>query len=201
MIMRADEKVLCIRRNELPAEWIFDFVAVPMSSNHLNGMISSVHFDFFRRRDIENNPEYKQLIPYVIVFDAEQRILTYRRQGTEKRLHSQYSVGVGGHINEYDHRRSDILVDTLMRGMLRECLEELHVDCNNFLFRGIINEEKTEVGHSHLGLVFTASVDENQQIFSEELKDICFRTEKDIMELKLELWSILAMKLLVADNI
>ncbi len=49
--------------------------------------------------------------------------------------------------------------------------------------------------------MFTASVDENQQIFSEELKDICFRTEKDIMELKLELWSILAMKLLVADNI
>lgn len=56
-------------------------------------------------RDLaEEDPYFRQLIPYVVVINESQEILTYRRSKAsgEDRLHDKYSIGVGGHINSSD---------------------------------------------------------------------------------------------------
>lgn len=107
----------------------------------------------YRPRDeVEQDPGYKQLIPYCI-FRCGGEIFSYRRgklQG-EGRLHSKRSVGIGGHISSEDHGRES---SAYREGMRREIAEEVYVDCG-FEERcvGLINDDETEVGRVHLGIV------------------------------------------------
>lgn len=59
-----------------------------------------------RRGDVEDDPTYKQVIPYVIVCDRKDRFLVYNRgeEGGETRLANKWSLGFGGHINPEDCR-------------------------------------------------------------------------------------------------
>jgi predicted NUDIX family phosphoesterase len=105
---------------------------------------------FMPRSEAERNPEYKQLIPYVI-FACENSIFTYRRSGGgEKRLEGNLSVGVGGHINPVDFDS----VDPYMAGMKRELAEEVAIYTEfEEVTGGLLYDPSTEVGKVHLGIV------------------------------------------------
>ena len=120
----------------------------------------------FRPRDaVEEDPGFKQLIPYVIFRhrDAAGRttVFHYTRgkgQG-EARLHSKRSVGVGGHISA-----DDCTPDTKVpyaEGMRRELAEEVYLD-TPFTERcvGLINDDETPVGRVHLGVVHLCDVEQ-----------------------------------------
>lgn len=79
--------------------------------------------------------------------------------------------------------------------MKRECKEELGVEINDISLLGIINEEKTEVGHAHLGVVFKPKVS-SQLPASDELKNWQFVNIDKLSDLNFELWSSLAMRLI-----
>src|ERR1700722_9574637 len=66
-------------------------------------LLDPAHFSFLPRSLAENDPSYKQLIPYVVLKYRDQ-IFHYRRgQGAgEKRLRALRSIGIGGHINPSD---------------------------------------------------------------------------------------------------
>ena len=55
------------------------------------------------RSRAEEDPAFKQIIPYA-VFTSGEKILHYVRgaKSGEKRLVSKGSIGVGGHINDHD---------------------------------------------------------------------------------------------------
>jgi predicted NUDIX family phosphoesterase len=105
---------------------------------------------FEPRDSMEHDPAYKQVIPYVVLRDGERFFLMRRtRAGGDARLHDRYSIGVGGHVNPGDR--------DLAGGLLREWTEELVADFVP-VFRplGLLNDDETDVGRVHLGVVFIA---------------------------------------------
>ena len=62
-------------------------------------------YEVKRRGDMEEDPNYKQLIGYVLLKDeVTGEVLVYKRLvgGGEARLHGKASVGIGGHMNEVE---------------------------------------------------------------------------------------------------
>jgi predicted NUDIX family phosphoesterase len=105
------------------------------------------------RSEAELDKRHKQLIPYVLILCGD-RILRYRRGkgGQETRLHGLYSVGVGGHISEEDHGLFSKALG-YRDGMRRELMEEVAIDEFNEAAVAVINDDSTEVGFVHFGVV------------------------------------------------
>jgi predicted NUDIX family phosphoesterase len=119
-------------------------------------VVSDPHCQFVRRGDAETDPAYKQVIPYV-VFVCEDSVFAYRRgkRGGEERLHEQYSVGIGGHI-EVDDRTLFSQDDFgYFDAMRREVVEEVIADFPDEPPRcaGLINDDSVDVGRVHFGIV------------------------------------------------
>jgi predicted NUDIX family phosphoesterase len=108
------------------------------------------HGRFEPRPAMENDPGFKQIIPYLVLRDGERYFLMRRtRAGGDVRLHDRWSIGVGGHLNPGD--------EDVDRGLRREWAEELVADfVPDFRFVGLLNDDTTEVGRVHLGAVFLA---------------------------------------------
>ena len=109
-------------------------------------LISSSHF-FLDRPTAEVSPQYRQIIPYVVIRCGDDYFVLERTaKQTEARLHHKVSLGIGGHINPGQ---------TLLDGMEKELGEEVDVDTDFALrFAGILNDDSTEVGRVHLGVVY-----------------------------------------------
>jgi predicted NUDIX family phosphoesterase len=109
---------------------------------------------FRPRSEVEDDPGFKQIIPYVI-FRCGDAVFSYTRgksQG-EARLHRLRSIGVGGHVSESDADGRATL-DAYEIALERELDEEVEVDSDGTLRRvGLINDDSTPVGQVHLGVV------------------------------------------------
>lgn len=107
---------------------------------------------FLRRADVEEDTNYKQLIPYVILHHKK-KILSYRR-GTllsEKRLLHDYSIGIGGHISVND---PNLFTTSYEEGMRREVQEEIYIDSeyeSNAV--ALLNDDSNDVGKVHFGII------------------------------------------------
>ena len=118
-------------------------------------MVNEKH-EFHPRPEMEDDPTFKQIIPYVLLSRMGE-ILALRRlkKGGEKRLHGQISIGVGGHINPVD----DAEGGALMAGLRREVDEEVGVEhVLSLTPLGVINNDLDEVGRVHLGFLFRMEV-------------------------------------------
>jgi predicted NUDIX family phosphoesterase len=118
---------------------------------YLKTLLDPAHTSYRPRPDMEQDPSYKQLIPYCI-FQFEDKVFHYRRgkgQG-ESRLHSKRSIGIGGHISAED----DLATNAYEEGMRREIAEEVFLESGvRSECIGLINDDQTEVGQVHLGVV------------------------------------------------
>ena len=105
---------------------------------------------FEPRAAMERDPAYKQVIPYLVLRDRGRYFLMRRtRAGGDERLHERFSIGVGGHVNPGD-------LD-LAGGLTREWSEELAADfVPEFRLLGLLNDDETDVGRVHLGVVYLA---------------------------------------------
>lgn len=187
-----NENVLFIERKILESAVDLSQEIIPMSESLLN----SLSYGFVPRAAAETDATKKQLIPYVLLLDSEGRVLVYRRNGSEKRLSQKFSAGIGGHVNDGDD--SGNLLDTLLKGACREIQEEicLTVLPKQLKMIGMINEEVTEVGHSHTGVVFSLDVDGKCMNFDKEIAEPEWLNPKDVPFENAELWTALAIKLL-----
>jgi predicted NUDIX family phosphoesterase len=105
----------------------------------------------YRPRDeAEEDPTWKQVIPYLLLRDGGQLFLMRRTSaGGDARLHERWSIGVGGHLGPADRSVED--------GLRREFEEELVADWSPELQPlGLLNDDRTPVGQVHLGIVFEA---------------------------------------------
>lgn len=109
-------------------------------------LIESEHL-FIDRAVAERSPQYRQIIPYVLIVNDNQCFVTRRlRTGNEARLHDKISLGIGGHINPGHD---------LLEGLQKELDEEVTIDGDYEIeFAGILNDESAEVGRVHLGAVY-----------------------------------------------
>jgi predicted NUDIX family phosphoesterase len=125
---------------------------------------------FLGRTELEEDPSFKQIIPYAIISNKESFYLFKRTsRQTEKRLHNKFSLGVGGHMNPNDSMESNeqYLIDELKRELfeevklLNECLIE------NIEFIGFLNDDTIPVGRVHLGLLYNIHVS-NKEVYINE---------------------------------
>ncbi len=155
--MATEERVLCFQRKLLEELGVFQGLSLEIEK-YLPVVTSSSQILYLNRSDAEQDKRYKQLIPYVLIF-CHDRILRYRRGkgGQETRLHGLYSVGVGGHISEEDH---GLFSNQLgyHEGMRRELMEEVAIDEANDAAVAVINDDSTEVGFVHFGVVHVMHV-------------------------------------------
>lgn len=140
------EQVMVVERERI-ATFLVEYGIVRDGVDEMLDRIQELHF-FIDRPTAEISPEYKQIIPYVVIRHGETYYLLQRtRKQTEARLHDKYSLGVGGHVNP----------DTpeLLDGLHKELEEEVEVSGDyDLTFAGILNDDTTEVGRVHLGAVF-----------------------------------------------
>jgi len=116
---------------------------------------------FRKRSELEEDPSFKQIIPYAIISHKESFFLFQRRSGqTEKRLHNKLHLGVGGHVNpgRSDEPDAQFLIDELKREFFEEV--RLSNDCSieDIEFIGFINDESIPVSRVHIGLLYNIRV-------------------------------------------
>lgn len=147
------EQVLCF-----PADIIGDFKGVARYVNVRelwNAVVKSDRLAWVDRAKVEDDPSWKQIIPYCVLAGHE-GIFRYRRtkKGGESRLHDKWSVGVGGHINPVDGDTS-IGSTAVQNAIMRELFEEVgfldEVVSQPF---GVLYDPSNAVGQVHFGLVY-----------------------------------------------
>lgn len=108
------------------------------------------HARYAPRAEMEQDPAWKQLIPYLVLRDGDRYFLMRRtKAGADARLHDRWSIGVGGHLNPGD--------EGLTGGLRREWREELDAAFEPaFEPVALLNDDTTEVGSVHLGIVVLA---------------------------------------------
>jgi predicted NUDIX family phosphoesterase len=125
---------------------------------YLKNLFDPMHITFRPRDEMENDPTFKQLIPYCL-FRSGGELFHYRRgkaQG-EGRLHSKRSIGVGGHISSQDQNQA---VSIYLEAMHREIDEEVYLETTySDTCVGLLNDDATEVGRVHLGIVHIFDLD------------------------------------------
>jgi len=155
--MATEERVLCFERRLLEDLGVFQGLNLEVEK-YLPVVTSASNLVYLNRSDAEQDKRYKQLIPYVLLICAD-RILRYRRGrgGQETRLHGLYSVGIGGHISEEDH---GLFSNNrgYQEGMRRELIEEVAIDEAKEAAVAVINDDSTEVGYVHFGVVHVMPV-------------------------------------------
>lgn len=119
---------------------------------YLKTLLDPSYTSYRPRDQVEEDPSFKQLIPYCI-FRHDGNLFHYKRGNTqgEERLHSKRSIGIGGHISLNDENASE---SPYLEGMRREIEEEVFIE-TKYSHRcvGLINDDQTEVGKVHLGIV------------------------------------------------
>ena len=116
------------------------------------------HGFFVERRHAEQDATMKQLIPYCVVVRRGEVFLMRRlASGGESRLHGKRSVGVGGHVNPVDGPAGG---DVLAAALRREVEEELCIGGPwDVRLVGVLNDDSTDVGAVHFGLVGVVTTD------------------------------------------
>lgn len=152
--MNTKERVLCFERKLL--DNLGTFQGLSLDVEKYFSAVTSDNTLLYRDRDkVEEDKNFKQLIPYVLILCGN-KILRYRRgkAGGEKRLHDLMSVGIGGHISDKDGSYS-----RYREGMRREIMEEVAIADAEAEAVALINDDTTEVGSVHFGVVHIVRVD------------------------------------------
>lgn len=174
---------------------------------YLAALLKPEHVSYRPRSEMESDPSFKQLIPYVIFRHRDSAgrtsVFQYTRgkgQG-EGRLHSKRSIGIGGHIS-VDDAAAAATSDPYREGLRRELAEEVIIDSNyTEQCVGLINDDESEVGRVHLGVVHIFDVDQpNVRPRETEIMECGFRPIDELLAdtTGLETWSAICLRALFA---
>jgi predicted NUDIX family phosphoesterase len=154
---------------------------------------------FLSRPQMEQNLNYKQIIPY-LVFKYQDKYFLMQRSasGSETRLRSKFSLGIGGHIREDDMQGSSIF-----DWARREFAEEVDFQGElNVAVLGILNDDSDDVGKVHLGFVMLLTGDSDKITVKSELKsgELLTIAACSLFEPQMENWSKLVFEYLKKQN-
>jgi predicted NUDIX family phosphoesterase len=164
------------------------------------------HVSYRPRHEVEEDPGYKQLIPYVIfrhLRGGRTTLFAYTRgsgQG-EGRLHRKRSVGIGGHISSGDAATPG--ANVYEEGLRRELREEVIIDTAvRESCVGLINDDETPVGQVHLGVVHIFDVETpSVQPREQEMFECGFQPVEELLKdlPAFETWSQICLRALFAS--
>ena len=188
-----NENVLVVKRE------LFDELGCFQGLNfqpekYLRAILSRGSNFFIPRTEAENDPAYKQIIPYALMA-FEETVLHYVRgkKAGEQRLVAKGSIGIGGHMNETDESLFALDEQAYRGGVEREVNEEIKID-TPFEDRivALLNDDSTEVGRVHLGIVHIFKLKEPRvQKREAMITGLAFLTKEELMARResLETWS------------
>jgi predicted NUDIX family phosphoesterase len=151
---QSDENILVVRRSLFDQLGSFQGLRFE-PEKYLSTLLSRGNSFFVPRSQAECDPTHKQIIPYVLLA-FQDRVLYYVRgkKAGEPRLVAKGSIGIGGHMNETDESLFALDESAYRAGVEREVNEEIKID-TPFEDRivALLNDDTTEVGRVHLGIV------------------------------------------------
>ncbi|MEA3209651.1 MAG: hypothetical protein QOE70_2708 [Chthoniobacter sp.] len=149
-----DENILVVRRALFEQLGPFQGLSFEVD-RYLPALLARQNNFFTPRAAAETNPELKQIIPYVLLVHAG-RVFHYVRgkKSGEQRLVAKGSIGIGGHMNDGDEHLFALDREAYNTAVQREVAEEVRLETpytNRIV--ALINDDATEVGRVHLGVV------------------------------------------------
>lgn len=197
---KEEEQVLVIERKIIEQEGMFHGLNLDIE-RYISKIFAPGALKFMPRSEAENDPTYKQLIPYVLL-GYQGKLLSYVRgkQAGEKRLVGNRSIGIGGHINPIDNPLFGVQ-EMYLTAVEREVDEEVNIKANHIeTIIGLLNDDSNEVGQVHLGVVHLWELDSPDVEKREKMiTQIGFMSPGELDEVResLETWSSLCLDGLV----
>jgi len=149
-----DENVLVVRRSLFDELGSFHGLHFE-PQRYIDSFLKRENNFFLQRAKAENDPTHKQIIPYAIIACGD-NVLHYVRgkKAGEQRLAAKGSIGIGGHMNDADESLFAWDEAAYRAGVEREVNEEIKIE-SPFEDRivALLNDDTTEVGRVHLGVV------------------------------------------------
>ena len=187
------ENVLVIKRS------LFDRLGAFQGLNfeperYLETLLSRGNNFFLSRTAAEVDPDYKQIIPYAILSHGD-RVLYYVRgkKAGEQRLVAKGSIGIGGHLNDRDESLFAWDEKAYRAGVEREVNEEIRIGTTfDDRIVALLNDDDTEVGRVHLGVVHVFKLDQAKVDKREAMiTNLEFLTQDELLSRRdsLETWS------------
>ena len=189
------ENVLVVRRS------LFDQLGSFHGLNfepqrYLDAILARGNNYFLARATAETDPTHKQIIPYALLACGD-RVLHYVRgkKAGEQRLVAKGSIGIGGHMAEDADKFLWHSTDeeTYRAGVEREVNEEIKIDTPfEDHIVALLNDDSTEVGSVHLGIVHVFKLKEPQvQKREAMITGLTFLSKEELLSRRetMETWS------------
>ncbi len=196
--MAGEEQVLVVERKVLEQAGMFQGLTFDIQPYLRELFVPGVP-RLMPRSQAEDDPTHKQLIPYVIMTHGG-KVLSYVRgkRAGESRLVGHRSIGIGGHINWADFM--PLLRkpwDDYLAAAEREVAEEVAVESSHTdRVVALINDDSTEVGQVHLGIVHYWALDGSKVSKREQMiTQMSFMSPAALQDVRdsLETWSQLCL--------
>lgn len=198
-VSKDEQLIMVVDRATLFADGYFQGFAPADGLDYQRIILDNYFYD--RRGDMEVKPEFKQPIAYCLIMNDRNKVFAYQRSFKkgdygEKRLRGKWSWGIGGHIDKIDVENGN----PILASMLREIEEEIAIgEFSEPEVLGYINDDQTEVGQVHFGILYMITTKtavkhrEGEIAFGEfktldELQTIC-----DDEDTSVESWSEIAL--------
>ena len=161
---------------------------------YLEAILSRGNNFFLPRAKAETDPTHKQIIPYVLIAHGD-KVLHYVRgkKAGEQRLVAKGSIGIGGHLNDLDESLFAWDEAAYRAGVEREVNEEIQIGSSfEDKIVALLNDDTTEVGRVHLGIVHVfklaePKVDKREAVIT----NVSFLSKDELLARRdnLETWS------------
>lgn len=199
MTIPHDESILVIKRSHL-----FNHAAAfqGLSTDNIEGLLNIIisRQEFLPRSLMEQDPTYKQIIPYLVFRYNDRYFLMQRKSSaSEQRLKNKFTLGIGGHMRQEDMRAGTSIFDWARREFYEEVAYSGELKITTL---GFINDDSNEVGKVHLGIALLVEGDSTDIAIKSELKQGMLVTldECGIYFDRLETWSQILYQYLIKRN-
>ena len=181
-----NETILVVKRRDLIGEVGWQ----GLKTENLEVFLSRIndHKEFLPRPAMEEDPSYKQIIPYLIFeCDGKYFLMERKKKASETRLASKFSLGIGGHIR-HDDMETDSIFDWSRREFYEEVSYEGELEIEPL---GILNDDSNEVGRVHIGFVFLLKGNSDKISIKDEHADGTLLTIDELKSFydRMENWS------------
>ncbi len=163
----------------------------------LAGILETIRANacFRLRSEVEEDPSWKQIIPY-LVFVHQGKVFLMQRTAahTDLRIANLYSLGIGGHL-----RRNEMNGQDIFAWAKREFEEEVdYAGTFKVLPLGLLNSEATPIDTVHAGLVLLVEGDSPQISVKDEHKSGRLATLEECEQVfeGMETWSKIVLEAL-----
>src|SRR5947208_14587889 len=122
---------------------------------YLGALLSRGNNFFLSRAAAEHDPTHKQIIPYAIIAHHDRVLYYVRGKKAGEQAHvAKGSIGIGGHMNDSDESLFAWDEEAYRAGVEREVNEEIRIETTfDDRIVALLNDDSTEVGRVHLGVV------------------------------------------------